>query len=199
MTTEGPPLDRLLHRMLACPPEFLMEPRLGMADGIDVAAVVSDHFRWLASDPRSGPCNEAFGPLAVSLRKAGSANWLTTVCVATWLLHDEWFRDHPELADAAWRLLSQALRPLAAAVPAASLISDPDRREELVRLCLHHLGLRPEGETEQQAADRLTMLDSVERVAVLRATRESEKRAQAVREAMAKKAAEAAAAKASRE
>ena len=69
----------------------------------------------------------------------------------------------------------------------------------MVRLCLRDLGLRPEGETEAQAQDRLTTLSTAERSRVLAAARQAEERARAVREAMAKQAAEEAAAQYSRE
>jgi hypothetical protein len=75
------------------------------------------------------------------------------------------------------------------------IINDPDRREELVRLCLKGLGLIPQGESAAQAADRLTTLDSVERDRVIRETRQAEARAREIREAMARKRAEEAAAR----
>jgi uncharacterized protein YoxC len=61
------------------------------------------------------------------------------------------------------------------------------------------LGLRPGGESESQALDRLTTLNTAERQRVIRAAREAEERARAIREAMAKKAAEEAADKWTRE
>jgi len=82
---------------------------------------------------------------------------------------------------------------------APSFVRDPDRREELVRLCLRDLGLRPAGETVAQAQDRLATLNTAERQRVLQAARQAEERARAIREAMAKQAAEEAAAQYSRE
>jgi hypothetical protein len=78
-------------------------------------------------------------------------------------------------------------------------VSDPERREELVRLCLAALGLRPAGETEVQAQDRLTASSSVERERVVRATKTQLQHARQVREAMRRKAAEEAAAREIRE
>jgi hypothetical protein len=51
--------------------------------------------------------------------------------------------------------------------PAKRLVAGTDRREELARLCLRALGLRPAGETAAQAEDRLATLNSVERRRVL--------------------------------
>jgi hypothetical protein len=73
--------------------------------------------------------------------------------------------------------------------PAEKFISDPDRREELARLCLKGLGLRPAGETEAQAQDRLGTLNTAERQRVIAAARAAEKRAQEIRDAMAREAA----------
>jgi hypothetical protein len=63
----------------------------------------------------------------------------------------------------------------------------------LVRRLLHELDLRPAGETAAQAADRLQTLDSAERERVLREAAKAERRAQAVRDAMARAAAQDAA------
>ena len=95
--------------------------------------------------------------------------------------------------------LERGLAGLAALVQAERFVDDPDRREELARAALAALDLRPQGETEPQARDRRTTLDSVERHAVLQKTRAAEERARQVREAMARKAAQEAAASYGRE
>ena len=92
--------------------------------------------------------------------------------IVLWLLRDEWLLPRPQLAQATWALLqSDSLTRLAKLVRADAIINDPDRREELVRLCLKELGLIPDGESDAQAADRLATLDSVERERVIRRTR----------------------------
>ncbi|HKZ68457.1 MAG TPA: hypothetical protein VJ020_00155, partial [Anaerolineales bacterium] len=96
-------------------------------------------------------------------------------------------------------LLSTGLDELASITTANKFVSDPDRREELARLCLRGLGLRPAGETEAQAQDRLATLNTAERQRVIKAARAAEERARQIREEMAKKAAEEAADKWGRE
>ena len=76
---------------------------------------------------------------------------------------------------------------------------DPDRREELARLCLKDLGLRPAGESLAQAQDRLNTLSSVERQRVIGAARQAEERTRAIRAEMARKARAEADSKAMRE
>jgi hypothetical protein len=73
------------------------------------------------------------------------------------------------------------------------LLADADRREEFVRRLLLNMNLRPAGETEAQASDRLQTLDSAERQRVLRAAAKAEHRAREIREAMARAAAQDAA------
>jgi hypothetical protein len=99
----------------------------------------------------------------------------------------------------AQRLLAVGLNGLAEATPAGLFVADPDRREELVRVCLRELGLRPAGETVAQAKDRLTTLNAAERTRVVKAARKAEQRAADIREAMRRKAEEEANAKATRE
>src|SRR5205085_1663854 len=110
-----------------------------------------------------------------------------------WMLHDDWFLSRPDLGPAAWNFLRRGLDAVAQIVPADQMLKDADRREELARLCLRHLGLRPAGETPEQTADRLNTLDSVERLRVVGQTRDAEARARKIREQMARDAARAAA------
>jgi hypothetical protein len=183
---EGPLLESLTHRLAECPPEFLLAPRIGNEGVIDVAALVADHFRAL---DRSAPGAADLAPLI----RSDTTACLRLIAIATWLLHDGWFLAKPDLGAKTWQLFSKGLNDLATVVRPEAVVTDPDRREEFVRLCLKHLGLRPKGETLAQAADRLTTLDSVERDGVIRKTRDAEARARAIREKMAEEAAKAAA------
>jgi hypothetical protein len=186
MQHEGPQLEVLTHRLGECPAEFLLPP-LGMLSGvINVAALVADHFR-------------AIGIAIPTVSLPRDARQLSHISLATWLLGDEWFADRPELATPAERLFGAGFANLASVVTAEQCVRDPDRREEFARTCLAALSLRPKGETIEQASDRLAALDSVARVRVLRDTRASEARARQVREQMARRAAQEAAAKTTRE
>ena len=153
MKTEGPLLESLTHRLQECPAAFLEEPMIGDSDGVVVAAVVADLVRSLKGDPLLRPKTNAF----VS-KKAKERNRLRLVLVASWLLHDPWFRAK-ELGETALRFLGKDLRTLATLVDAEQFVADPDRREELARYALSRLGFRPKGETEAQARDHLSTLD----------------------------------------
>jgi hypothetical protein len=187
MSAEGPILEALTHRLSECPEEFLLPPRIGNDGTISVIAIVHDHLRAMGIATPQSEFN------------THEAGYLSLIAIAAWLLHDDWFLAHPELAPGMERLLGATLQMLSDVVAAKEFVTDPDRREELARFCLAQLGLRPHGETAAQAKDRLTALDSIERVKVLRDTQAAEARAQEVRKQMAKRAAEEAAAKATRE
>ena len=102
------------------------------------------------------------------------------------------------------------LNKQAALAQAEAFVKDDERREELARLCLKALDFIPQGESEVQAQDRLESISSVERKRLIEASHHvqeaarkrralEEERARKVREEMERKAAEAAAAKGTRE
>lgn len=194
MTDEGPILEALLRRLAECPADFLAQPLIGKSGTIDVAAVVADLLRDLGS-----PSLTAEQAVAFQSRERKQRNRLRVVLIACWLLHDPWFRAQGRFAPLALHLLTEGLGDLAELVPAPQLVQDADRREELARLCLKELGLRPTGETIAQAEDRLTTLNSAERQRVIREAQAAEERARQVREAMAEAVRQAAAAQMSRD
>jgi len=195
LNTEGPLLETLTRRLAECPAEFLAEPRLGNSGKVHVAAVVSDLLVSLGG----GLLSKEEAALLQRPDAKKHRNYYAVVLIACWLLRDSWFQERQQFAEAARQFLLAGLDDLAGLVKAPQLISDPDRREELSRLCLRALNLHPAGETAAQAQDRLTTLNTVERQHVIAAARAAEERARQIREAMAKQAAEEAADKWSRE
>src|SRR5688500_11378467 len=102
MDDEGPQLEALTHRLSECPADFLGKPGT-VAGTVDVAAVVCDLLRAMGATPSGADAVQRFAPPALT---PAVENWLRLVCVAAWLLHDEWFLSHgPQLAPAAWDLL----------------------------------------------------------------------------------------------
>jgi hypothetical protein len=194
MKADGPVLERLTHRLAECPPDFLAEPRSGGRGLVRVEAVVSDLFMDLGGGLLS---DQGVEPFNVSAK--GKRNFLRLVLVSCWLLHDEWFRQAGAYSRPAHAFLKDGLNELSGLVAADLFVTDADRREELARLCLEALDLRPQGESEAQSADRLKTMGSVERSKVLAATRAAEEHARKVREAMRAQAAREAAAKVNHE
>lgn len=188
MNEEGPLLETLTRRLSECPQEFLEVPRTASGGGrIETAAVVSDLLRDLGGEPLTLKQASAFGYGADAERSR-----LQLVLIVCWLLHDAWFISHKS-HQGVLKLMTEGLTDLTSLIVSEKFVTDADRREELVRVCLKALGLRPAGETLAQAQDRLSTLNSVERARVIREAQAAEERARAIREEMARKAAEEAA------
>lgn len=189
-----PDLQAMMHRLSQCPREFLLTP---VTDGnkgrIHVDAVVSDLMLDISGNFPSEKDAKVFANVSHS-----KANWLNVVLLSCWIFHDSYFTEK-NIEQPLIKLLTQKLAKLSEAVNAEQFVSEPDRREELVRFCLNAVGLLPEGETEEQAEDRLKSLDSVERIRVLKEIKKKEEHAKKVREAMKKRKAKEAAAKVMRE
>jgi hypothetical protein len=194
MQTEGPVLETLTRRLAETPEDFLGEPRIGTSGRVHVAAVAGDLMRGLGLRIEASELAALEGKDPRSDR-----NRLAITLLLCWLLSDEWFR-HNKLSPADFfALLNQGSEQLGTQVASRKFITDPDRREELARFSLARLGFRPAGETVPQAQDRLTSLSSAERARVMQASRAAEERARSIREALARKAAEEAADKFTRE
>jgi hypothetical protein len=191
MQREGPILESLTRRLAETPEDFLAEPRLGGNGTVHTAAVVADLLTLLGNDPRPESLTEFLDRF--------ERNRLALTLILCWLLSDDWFQQTQPSAESIFDLLAKDVGELATQVASRKCVTDPDRREELVRVVLARLGYRPAGETLAQAQDRLTTLNSAERARVMRASRAAEERARQIREALAKKAAEESADKWTRE
>jgi hypothetical protein len=192
MKHEGPILEVLLRRLLETSGEFLDPPRIGDKGNVHVAALVFD-LSHAIGDACTLADLEPFHRCA-----AGDGNWLSICAIACWLLDDDCLRERLDKT-ALLDLLGQTLRAMAGEYAAGKYLSDPERREELVRIVLAGLALRPCGETPEQARDRLQALSSTERRRIIAAAKAAEKRAREIREALIAQAAAQAADKYTRE
>jgi hypothetical protein len=194
MKPDEPSLDRLMRRLAETPPSLRLPPRTAdRTDGVHVAAIVRDVLE------RTGPA--AYRPdirefLDRLVRApADEERSLALTLVAAWLLEDPVFDEAPDRIDRAAGFLAQAVPLLAQAVDPSLFVSDAERREELVRRALAAFSLRPSGESERTAEDRLAAVDSAGRSSFLKDAWARLRRAREIREAMRKKEAEEAAAR----
>lgn len=194
MQLPGPPLEILLRRVADTPPDFLDEPRIGASGEVGVVAVVND---LLSRGPGRASLQEL---QRFEGRNAGADKArLKMALLMSWLLADDAFLASSLARADVLRVLDETAAELALLASTTKYMQDPDRREELVRVVLARLGLRPAGETVEQATDRLSALSATERQRLLQASRAAEARARAIREALVKKAAEESADKWTRE
>jgi hypothetical protein len=194
----NPSIEAVTRRLAECPADFHAPPATAIGGGsVVVEAVVHDLLIDLgASEPMARAWRTSTDSKTT---EQAVRNQLSLTLIAAWLLHDPFFVGMEGCAPLALKFLMEEVPEAAALIRAEKFVNDADRREELARLCLRRLGLVPDGETPAQAQDRLTTLSSVERARVLKASEAAEKRAREIREAMAKKAAEEAAASYGRE
>jgi hypothetical protein len=186
-------LDGLLTRLAECPSELLAVPRVREAGSLHAGAVVHDTILELGGARNLRVRAASFGPEGnVTLAHRRLA------LVACRLLSDPRFRG-ADLGERALEWIENGLKPLSLAGKHSAFVTDPDRREELARSCLRALGLGLQGESPETAADRLASLDSVERKNLIEATAAQRRKARELREAMGRREAEEAAAKANRE
>jgi hypothetical protein len=194
MEREGPSLELLLRRLSETPEDFLGEPHINGKGTLHVPAIVGDLCSMLGS-PFTDAVLARFGEGAAKKQR----NRSSVTLLLCWLLAHDWFVRARPAAAPLLELLENGATELAAQTPSAKFVSDPDRREELARFALARLGYRPAGETQPQAQDRLTSLSASERARVLTAAKQAEQRSREIRAALAKKAAEEAADKWTRE
>lgn len=175
MIREGPPLEHLTRRLTETPVDFLAEPRLGKHGLVQVDAVVADLLREFGWRPPADELAAFTGNDA-----ARDRNRLAATLLVVWLLADEWFRAERTDPRAVLAALGSVPADLAEGAAARAFVTDPDRREELVRVVLARLDLRPAGETAAQAQDRLASISAAERARFIAAARAAEVRAMGI-------------------
>lgn len=194
MDKPGPALVVLTRRLLDTPMEFLGEPRIGAAGQMAVAALVNDVLYLHGA--RAAPVHlQRF----VGVSAKSDRNRLALVAITAWLLVDGWFLDQGLDHFQVFLAMAEVPEGLAPVTAAHRFVHDPDRRAELARTVLAHLGYAPEGETAAQAADRLQAVSGNARRALIEASRAAERRARQIREALEAKAAQESADKWTRE
>jgi len=192
-----PPLAEWLRWVAEMPLIFRKAPGAEAGGRARVRAVVSDLLETLHGAPPDPAVLAAFDAApGGGKREQNRLGWVLAACHVLW--HPA-VRAAPPSPQSVEAFLVQELAQLGAAASVDLLDREEDRREELVRRVLRAVRLALPGESPQEAEDRLRQVDSVERQRVLRAAAGREKRSREVREAMARKAAEEAAAKVSRE
>ncbi len=184
MNREGPALATLVRRLIDTPPDFLAEPKIGNKGVVHVDAVAGDVAALLGGVVARARLKN------FAANDANQRNRLAIALLACWLCAEPGFRVAGVIAEDMLNAIDALATELAPHATAGAYHADPDRREELARLVLARLNLRPAGESEAQARDRLISVSAAERNRMVEATRGAVARARAVREALVRKAAE---------
>ena len=202
MKNPGPPLQELIDHLILIPGEFTgrSEKTADVNVKINISAIIND----LLLDLGGVPLSDEEIPANFNSKKENKPetyNYLKLISILCYIYEYRFFIENKSGSEKIKSfLLSQRLVDLSSAVKSSDeFITDPERREEICRAALDAAGFYPEGENEQNARDRLSTLDSVERKIILTRTAEAQKKAKELREAMMRKEAEEAASKMSRE
>jgi len=198
----GPTLAEWLRWASEMPPAFRAEPATTAWDAperVRVRAVVADLLETLTGARPDPKLLAAFDAADSGVRERNRLGWVLAAAHVLWHPLLQSARLDEEGARCVRRFLVEELASLAAVVPVERLLTEEERREELVRRSLRAAAVALPGESAAEREDRLKQVDSLERHRVLAEAAQREKRAREVREAMAQKAAAEAAAKVSRE
>lgn len=184
----GPSMHHLHQHLLAYPYHPIPQEQ-------DLLALLHDLvYRF---DPEvTSAALEPLGGLPRFLPEASADGQPCTLMLMVWLLMTSAFDDAVLNAIELVSLLLSSATLMACTHPD---LQDEDQREELIRLTLNGLRLKPQGETDHQAHDRLLSVSSSERARVIAAARAADERATAIRHALAEKRAHEAADKYTRE
>lgn len=190
MKDEGPPLDLLMRRLAETPSEMLAEPRLKHADGsvsgtVRVDCLVHDTIMHVSGGTTTLSCHlvEFRGDRLLNRAR------LRLVLLACWVFHDLSFEQRYGCQHALGGWLGRGLEGVDVSLTPERIIADADRREEFIRHCLTAIELRPAGETEAQAEDRLHAVDTAATSKLAQEMRGRREWARKLRQEMAEKAA----------
>ena len=186
-TREGPDINTLHHRLTEFPKEWLNSSLPAYFPALVHDAVFNRSVGINASD------------LAPFKRSFKQCEWYRVSLLIAFFVTDDSFEGFRFDLTLVLALFENTAKELTQAGSNNIYISDVDRREEFIRVVLQSLNLRPKGETDEQAEDRLQAVSSQERLKVLQASKAAEERARELREALAKQKAKEAADKMTRE
>lgn len=182
-----------------CPDVFLRAPMLLKNNEIDgevsVGAVISDLLGIISGDFLNIEEVRKF----YRVHNTKELNHYKLILIAARLLSHDVFVQAEVTKSEVMHLLENTIKKPAMLVDAEDFILDEERREELIRHCLNAFDILPESENKARAYDRLKAIDSVERDKVMHEAQKAHQRAKELREAMARKRAQEAASKMSRE
>lgn len=157
-------------------------------EGIDTNALILDVLRKV-----NGELNSTSSFAEEKIWRTFSSNHLKAIQLAAWLFSMSKFQQSPILLQNIKSFLFEELMQLSEFVTAEEWLSDEDRSEEFVRVALNACELFPEGETMEDALDRLDALSTLKRNNVLSKSAQAYDRIIAIRKKMAEKKAREAA------
>jgi hypothetical protein len=174
-------LYALIHHLKEFPLEF---QQLTDAGNITITrALVTDLLRVIGGD-FAAPDSKLPSLKDFEVRFFNE-NTTRSIHLGVWFFHHPFFLRQPALMDSISKFLLQRVPALCAHVKHQQWVEDEDRSEEFIREALQSCNILIDGETLEEAADRLDAISTLKRNRVLKETNESIERMKAIRQKMA--------------
>lgn len=179
----------LVTYLRKCPDSFLLSSDFFLEDGVNSVALVCDTCKVVSNDFLR---NDFKIPSEFNLKFINDNHW-RAIHISTWLLSNKDFVNNPAIEAQLYSFWFVELQLASAYVKFNEWINDDERAEEMVRLLLNCCEITPHGENEEEAADKLSSLSSVDRHKVLKQSYEAHERIMNIKREMAEKKAREAA------
>lgn len=179
----------LVTYLRKCPDSFLKPSVFFSKEGIESIALVCDTYRIVGNTFLKRDFNI---PADASLKAITDNHW-RAIHISAWLLCHSDFRNAPVIEDKLYFFWFEELRNASAYVKFNDWIADDERAEEMVRLLLNCCEIIPNGENYDEAADKLSSINSADRHKVLKESYEAHERIMNIKREMAEKKAREAA------
>lgn len=172
-----------------CPDAYLQPSDFFGKEGLNSIALIYDTYRVVSNDFLK---NDFDIPASFNFKSVEDKQW-RAIHISTWLLSHPDFINCPSIEGKLYSFWFEKLLQASEYVKFNEWISDDERAEEMVRLLLDCCEIIPNGETKDEAADKLSSLSSTERHKVLKESYEAHERIMNIKREMAEKKAREAA------
>ena len=154
----------LVTHVRKCPDIFLKPSSSIENEGLNSVALISDTYRLVCNDFLK---KEFKIPSPFNLAHIDDNHW-RAIHISIWLLNHPNFIKSAILEDKLYNFWFEELSEASLYVNFKKWICDEERAEEMVRLVLHCCEIIPDGENQEEAADKLSSLSSADRQKVLK-------------------------------
>lgn len=179
----------LVTHLRKCPDIYLEPSSLIENEGLNSIALVCDTYRIVCNDFLKKGFKK---PSDYNLAYIDDNHW-RAIHISIWLLSHQNFINSAFIEDKLYNFWFEELSEASLYVKFKEWISDDERAEEMVRLLLHCCEIIPDGENQDEAADKLSSLSSADRQKVLKQSYEAHERIMNIKREMAEKKAREAA------
>lgn len=179
----------LVTHLRKCPDSYLKPSDFFEEAGLNSIALISDTYRIVSNNFLK---KDFKNPTDFDLKLIDDNHW-RAIHISTWLLSHQDFVNNPQIENKLYQFWFEELLKATVYVKYNEWISDDERAEEMIRLLLYCCEIMPYGESHNEAADKLSSINSEERYRVLKESYEAHERIMNIQREMAEQKAREAA------